>query len=238
MANEDAQSTAELLRLLIEQVHQREQLDFEREKWQAEHLLAKKRKVWDGAPLNATVIVAVIGALLTVWTAYRQIAANRELERSKYESQLILRALEPTDSVERIQSLSFLVKTGLIADPGGNIRRATEAKRLPQFPALSPLASAEEDLAALNSRRRTTRSLRGNIREANSQRPVGGAHVYVEGQSFVGISDSEGFFSIPIYVPSDTLALRIVADRLYPPLVLRLSNWSQPVNIELSRQLR
>ena len=144
MANEIDRDTGELFRLLIEQVHRREELDFEREKWQAEQSLAKKRRVWDGAPLNATVVVAILGALLTAWTAYRQIAANRELERSKYETQLILRALEPTDSVERIRSLLFLVQTGLISDPGGRIKRATEAKRLPQFPSLT-VATAELD---------------------------------------------------------------------------------------------
>jgi hypothetical protein len=100
------------IRLVDQSSVERAKLDFEREKWIAEQ--RKHRKLWDGAPLNATVVVAVIGALVTVGSGYYQLQANRDLERTKYETQLILKALEPADSVERTKRLSFLIRSNLI----------------------------------------------------------------------------------------------------------------------------
>lgn len=142
---------AELLRIILDEVHRREQIEFERQKWQAEQSLARQRKLWDGAPLNATVTVAVLGALLTAWTAYGQINASRELERQKFETQLIIKALEVGDSIERSRSLAFLVQTGLISDPGGRINRATESSdALPSF-APGPLVEAPPGFNAVGS---------------------------------------------------------------------------------------
>lgn len=71
--------------------------------------------------LNTTVLVAVIGGLVTVFTSYYCIQANRKLECTKYESQMILKALEPSDSAERVRRLAFLVHAGLLDDLEGKI---------------------------------------------------------------------------------------------------------------------
>lgn len=131
----------ELLRLVEQRELQREQLAFEREKWEAEHQKTR-RGLWDGAPLNTTVLVAVIGGLVTVFTGYYQIQANRELERTKYESQMILRALEPADSAERVRRLAFLVHAGLLDDPGGKIQRLAQSADLPRFQPTAPTLAA------------------------------------------------------------------------------------------------
>ena len=59
-------------------------------------------------------VVSVIGGLVALLTVWGQARANRNLERTKYESELILKALEPTSDAARIERLRFLVRTGLI----------------------------------------------------------------------------------------------------------------------------
>src|SRR5688572_3448749 len=113
MGDDNLHDAMELLRVLSQQDIERRKFELERDKWQAEQ--QHRRKLWDGAPLNATVLVALLGGLFTILAGYRQVQANRELERTKYESALILTALEPVDSLERVHRLNFLVRTGLIS---------------------------------------------------------------------------------------------------------------------------
>lgn len=129
MADDNLHETMELLRILSQQDIERQKFELERDKWQAEQ--RHRKRLWDGAPLNATVLVAILGGLFTIFAGYYQVQANRHLERTKYESALVLTALEPVDSLERVLRLNFLVRTGLISDPDGKIERAT--RTAPQF---------------------------------------------------------------------------------------------------------
>lgn len=65
--------------------------------------------------LTATVLVAVIGVLGTGVGAYLQGWLNLELERQKFESELILRGLDSADPNERANYLSFLVESDLLS---------------------------------------------------------------------------------------------------------------------------
>lgn len=53
-------------------------------------------------PVTATVLVAVIGVLGTAVGAYLQGQSNLELERQKFDSELILRGLDSSDPDERL----------------------------------------------------------------------------------------------------------------------------------------
>ena len=64
---------------------------------------------------TATVLVAVIGVLGTAVGAYLQGRLNLELERQKFESELILRGLDSADPTERANYLSFLVESDLLS---------------------------------------------------------------------------------------------------------------------------
>jgi len=63
----------------------------------------------------ATVLVAVIGVFGTAVGAYLQGRLNMDLERQKFESELILRGLDSADPNERANYLSFLVGADLLS---------------------------------------------------------------------------------------------------------------------------
>ena len=60
-------------------------------------------------------LVAVIGVLGTAVGAYLQGQSNLELERQKFESELILRGLDSSDPDERAKYLSFLMRSNLLS---------------------------------------------------------------------------------------------------------------------------
>jgi tetratricopeptide (TPR) repeat protein len=84
-------------------------------------------------PVMATVLVAVIGVLGTAVGAYLQGRLNIELERQKFESELILRGLDSADPNERANYLSFLVDADLLSSKSldkeyvDSLRRSPEA---------------------------------------------------------------------------------------------------------------
>ena len=106
-------------------------LDFE--KWKAEEELKLKRdeldakrnesskSVWSSPPL----LVAALGLFATILASivqnYFQSAASRELERQRFESTLIQKALDTDSPEEAAQRLKFLASIGLITDENGKI---------------------------------------------------------------------------------------------------------------------
>jgi uncharacterized protein YecT (DUF1311 family) len=95
---------------------------------------------------HATIIVALIGVIGTavgaILTARENIrledakrVAAAELSRQDFETKLIFRAIEGSDSAEeRIRNLKFFLEAGFIRDPDGRIQKLDPAK----FPSKVP----------------------------------------------------------------------------------------------------
>ena len=99
---------------------------------QAEKRVLEKaqRLRWD-SPLILAIVGAIGTALLAIMNNGWQYESNKEAERAKLESSLILKAMEPSTAGERKKFLVFLLDAGLIADPAGKIRNIPE-EQLPQ----------------------------------------------------------------------------------------------------------
>jgi uncharacterized protein YecT (DUF1311 family) len=89
---------------------------------------------------HATILVALLGAIGTataaIYTARenlrledaKQVAAA-ELARQDFETKLIFRAIEGSDSAEeRIRNLKFFLEAGFLRDPEGKIKKLDPAK--------------------------------------------------------------------------------------------------------------
>ena len=74
-------------------------------------------------PLAATILGGSIAAAGTFVGAYIQGRNNMDLERLKFESNLVLKAVETGDRDKAKTNLLFLVDAGFIADTQGNIRK-------------------------------------------------------------------------------------------------------------------
>lgn len=85
-----------------------------------------------GSKISTTIIAAIFGLMGTLLGAYTQgcfnlqlerekFHANSKLDREKFETNLILKSIETGDPGRAAQNLDFLVKAGLISDPGGKI---------------------------------------------------------------------------------------------------------------------
>jgi hypothetical protein len=108
------------------------------------------RKKLGLSPLAATVIAAVIGLIGTLLGAYLQGMENIALERQKFESGLILKAIETGDANAAAKNLIFLVKAGFIADPKGQIRALANQPEAAPFLPIGPTPGIEpsEELTA------------------------------------------------------------------------------------------
>jgi lysozyme len=85
-----------------------------KEKELAAKLEGEKRNIWFTSPLIVGALSAIFGLLGTGIGAALQGYWNTQLERQKFESVLIQKALEQKDREEVAKSLLFLVKAGLI----------------------------------------------------------------------------------------------------------------------------
>jgi hypothetical protein len=100
-----------------------------------------KRGVWFSSPLLIGVFSAIFGLLGTGIGAALQGYSNLQLERQKFESSLIQKALEIKDRNEAAKTLLFLVDSGVIQSLDGiRIRRIAENPE--QLPALTQLLVA------------------------------------------------------------------------------------------------
>jgi hypothetical protein len=77
-------------------------------------LKGERRNIWFTSPLVVGVLSAIVGLLGTGVGAIFQGYWNTQLERQKFESVLIQKALEQKDRDEVAKSLLFLVEAGLI----------------------------------------------------------------------------------------------------------------------------
>jgi hypothetical protein len=128
-----------------EEAHRnREELDLKRREFQLKQDELAFRLSGAGRAGRIRVSTAVVAAaaaiLAAVFAAYLQGRASIQLEREKFRSSLILRAIGTDNQDEAGRNLRFFVKAGLISDPDGRIAslRPSEVPVLPS-PMQSPL---------------------------------------------------------------------------------------------------
>lgn len=83
-------------------------------------------------PVTATIIAALIGLIGTGIVTIIQNANNNRLENEKFQSQLILKALESPDLDERLKSLHFMTALRLISNDSLISRLNSFAREQPQ----------------------------------------------------------------------------------------------------------
>lgn len=107
----------------------------------------------------ATVLVAVIGVLGTAVGAYLQGRLNLELERQKFESELILRGLDSADPNERANYLAFLVESDLLPSSRLDEAYVDSLRRSPE--SIPRVVSQQGSGAATQYERATAREREG-----------------------------------------------------------------------------
>lgn len=91
--------------------------------------------VFNLSPIAASVIVALVGLYGGILGSFYQANLNIELERQKFETTLILKAVESQDNNVKAKNLEFFVKTGLLKDKDDKITNFTkEPEKLPYIP--------------------------------------------------------------------------------------------------------
>jgi hypothetical protein len=106
-----------------------------------------RRLAWD-SPLVLAIVGAVGTALLAIINNRWQYESNNQAERTKLESSLILKAMEPSTAGDRKKFLVFLLDAGLLADPAGKIREIPE-EQLPQSRVTLPPTEAKSKYLSL-----------------------------------------------------------------------------------------
>jgi hypothetical protein len=97
------------------------ELDLKRLELETKMELEKRNKAFVFSP-QATALIAGLFALLgTMIGSYLQGRSNTDLERQKFESALIVKAIETGDPKKAAHNLSFLVRAGFLHDTNGQI---------------------------------------------------------------------------------------------------------------------
>lgn len=96
------------------------------------------------SPLSVALISGAIGLLGTAVGAISQGVVNLKLERQKFESGLILKAIETGNPDSAAKNLLFLTKLGFITDTTGKI--AQLETRPQDSPVLPPMSQAATQL--------------------------------------------------------------------------------------------
>jgi len=91
-----------------------------------------------------TVIAAILGLTGTAYVAYQQGKTNMELENRKFETSLILKAVETGDRADAQRNLLFLLDVGLIGDRD-NRMRSRLARGVAEAPVLPAARGTLED---------------------------------------------------------------------------------------------
>ncbi len=89
------------------------------------------------SPVTVTILGGLLTAIVAIFGSCYQGKVNTDLERSKFESVLILKAIEPKDKFEQKQNLQFLVTAGLIKDVEKKIMNI-QLNELPRSSSFSP----------------------------------------------------------------------------------------------------
>jgi hypothetical protein len=94
-------------------------------------------------PLAATILGGTLAAVGTFVGAYIQGLNNMKLERQKFESNLVLKAVETGDRDKAKVNLLFLVDAGFLADSKENIKKL-QKEDVPVLPPSNQAASSEQ----------------------------------------------------------------------------------------------
>lgn len=100
----------------------------------------KPKRILASSPLVIAVISGIIGLIGAGIANFMQTRSNLQLEREKFESSVIIKAIETGDPETATKNLVFIVKAGLIQDKTGKIR-ALENK--PENAPVLPAPGAE-----------------------------------------------------------------------------------------------
>jgi len=120
-------------------------VDLERAKLQS----ATREKRGSGvAAVLPTILAALLGLAGTAYVAYRQGATSLELEQRKFETSLILKAVETGNQQEARQNLLFFLEMGLITDRGGQMQKKLK-ENATAAPVLPPSSSRTATEAAV-----------------------------------------------------------------------------------------
>jgi hypothetical protein len=123
-----------------------EELKLRREELQAK-LAADKGQGFTA--VTGTLAVALIGLLGAAIAGLIQAHSNHTTEKRKFESDLILKAIETGDLEASTRNLGFLLKAGFIADPQGTIAAlAKEEETVPVLPARAYTSGIFEGIPA------------------------------------------------------------------------------------------
>ena len=131
---EQARLELERERLAGELELKRAEIALRRDELNATHA-QQRRNGFAFSPLATGIIAALVGFVGTGVGAYMQGRSQLNIERLKFESNLILKAIETGNREEAKNNLLFLVHAGFIEDTGGKIAAlAKDPSAIPVLP--------------------------------------------------------------------------------------------------------
>src|SRR6266545_7946021 len=131
-------------RLLDEAKFKEADLELRKKELEAKLEEQQPVRILKTASLAPATIAAIIGLVATGVGYIIQSNLNRDLEREKFQGQLVLKAIETGDPESARRNLRFFVDTGLLIDSSGKIKVALEkAEKEPGSGPVLPSASNE-----------------------------------------------------------------------------------------------
>jgi hypothetical protein len=135
------------------------ELDFEVFKYYQEEQSKSIENKWlksQYAPIILSAIFALLGTGVGAWI---QGVANRNLEKQKFEADLVLKMIETNgDQQAAAQNLNFLVQTGLVNDDNLRVKLSKIIKNPREVPSLGDL-SADRKIDLLTETQKQLKSL-------------------------------------------------------------------------------
>ncbi|NVM64923.1 hypothetical protein FHW88_003212 [Mucilaginibacter sp. SG538B] len=135
------------------------ELDFEVFKYYQEEQSKRSENKWlksQYAPIILSAIFALLGIGVGAWI---QGVANRNLEKQKFEADLVLKMIETNgDQQAAAQNLNFLVQTGLVNDDSLRVKLSKIIKHPGEVPSLGDL-SADRKIDLLTETQKQLKSL-------------------------------------------------------------------------------
>lgn len=151
--NEDSSSGADvdvyLLKLRLEEKRveselkiREAELALKRDEFEAKRKQKSRKQHLTFSPLVTGIIAAAVGLIGTAVGSYMQGRYQLDIERLKFESNLILKAIETGNQEEAKRNLLFLLSAGFIQDKDGRIAALAEKKEnVPVLPSSASTAS-------------------------------------------------------------------------------------------------
>jgi hypothetical protein len=113
-------------------------LVLKRDEFEAKKIQENQKQYLTFSPLVTGIIAAIVGLIGTAVGSYMQGRSQLEIERLKFESNLILKAVETGDSEKAKNNLLFMLGAGFIQDKDGKISAlAKKSENVPVLPSAS-----------------------------------------------------------------------------------------------------